>query len=153
MEHLIHCPACGGPVITYKNPFPTADIVAIREGRVLLILRKNPPEGWALPGGFIDYGESAEDAAVRELQEETGLTAASLRLVGVYSRFGRDPRFHTLTVVYLADVSGKESAGDDAKEARWFPLQELPAHIAFDHRDIIADAVRLAANNVPNEPS
>ncbi|MBK6766044.1 MAG: NUDIX hydrolase [bacterium] len=143
MEHLIYCPACGGPVLGYNNPFPTADLVAIQERQVLLILRKNPPSGWALPGGFIDYGESAEDAAVRELQEETGLYAANLRLVGVYSRFGRDPRFHTLTVAYRAEVSGALNAGDDASDARWFPLDGLPDNIAFDHRDIIRDACLL----------
>ena len=142
MEYTTNCPACNAPVIGYKNPFPAADIAAIRDGCVLLILRRNPPEGWALPGGFIDYGESAEDAAVRELREETGLIAGNLRLVGVYSAPGRDFRFHTLSVVYRADVTGVLVAGDDAREARWFPLGGLPDRIAFDHRQVIADALR-----------
>lgn len=141
MELSVKCPTCGQAVITYKNPFPTADIVAIQDGKVLLILRKNPPFGWALPGGFIDYGESAEAAAVREFAEETGLEATNLSLVGVYSRPGRDPRFHTLTVVYRANVAGLLNAGDDAQEAMWFDLRTLPADIAFDHRDIIMDAI------------
>ncbi|MCL4305902.1 NUDIX hydrolase [bacterium] len=141
MELTSYCPQCGHQISTYKNPFPTADVVVVREGKVLLILRKNPPEGWALPGGFIDYGESAEDAAARELSEETGLSAESLCLVGVYSKPGRDPRFHTLTVVFRAEVAGVISAGDDAQEARWFDLSSLPEQIAFDHREIIADAL------------
>jgi len=135
------CPNCGTIVETYRNPYPTTDIVVIRENRILLIRRGIPPEGWALPGGFIDYGESAESAAARELLEETGLSAHSLRLLGVYSEPGRDPRFHTLTVVYLAQAEGVEKAGDDAADARWFSLDDLPADIAFDHRKVIGDAV------------
>jgi 8-oxo-dGTP diphosphatase len=140
MNDSLRCPACGTSVITYKNPLPTVDIVAIRRGEVLLILRKNPPEGWALPGGFVEYGERAEDAAVRELREETGLTATNLKLVGVYSDPSRDARFHTLGVAYAAEVSGELVAGDDAQEARWFALESLPNQIAFDHRKIIRDA-------------
>ncbi len=143
MELSVNCPSCGQAVTTYKNPLPTADVVAIRDGKVLLILRKNPPSGWALPGGFIEYGESAETAATRELIEETGLEAKNLLLVGVYSQPGRDSRFHTLTVAYKANVSGLLNAGDDAQEAKWFDLHSLPEHIAFDHRDIIMDAVML----------
>lgn len=143
MELSVNCPSCGQAVTAYKNPLPTADIVAIRDGKVLLILRKNPPSGWALPGGFIEYGESAETAATRELIEETGLEARNLLLVGVYSKPGRDPRFHTLTVAYKASVGGLLNAGDDAQEAKWFDLHSLPEHIAFDHRDIIMDAVML----------
>ena len=142
MELKTTCPACGAPVHTYRNPFPTTDVVVLRGGRVLLIRRRNPPEGWALPGGFVDYGESAEAAATRELKEETGLEVVTLRLLGVYSAPGRDPRFHTLTVVYLADASGEPAAGDDAAEARWFALNDLPEPIAFDHRQIITDASR-----------
>lgn len=143
MELPVNCPSCGQSVIAYKNPFPTADIVAIQDGKVLMILRKNPPSGWALPGGFIDYGESAESAAIRELAEETGLEATNLKLVGVYSRPGRDPRFHTLTVVYKASVNGFLNAGDDAQAAKWFDLHGLPEQIAFDHREIIMDAIML----------
>ncbi|MBU0508592.1 NUDIX hydrolase [bacterium] len=134
------CPRCGTVVETYRNPFPTTDVVLIREGRVLLIRRGAPPEGWALPGGFIDYGESAEAAARRELSEETGLRATALSLLGVYSEPGRDPRFHTLSVVYLGEADGELRAGDDVTDARWFPLASLPADVAFDHRQIVADA-------------
>jgi ADP-ribose pyrophosphatase YjhB (NUDIX family) len=142
------CPHCGGIVETYRNPFPTADVVVIRNGAVLLIRRKNPPEGYALPGGFIDYGETAEAAAVRELAEETGLEALSLQLLGVYSDPNRDPRFHTLTVVFIGQVEGTLKAGDDAAEAQWFPLTRLPEPIAFDHRQIIADAVNFLSPEV-----
>ena len=139
------CPNCGTIVATYKNPFPTVDVVLINAGKVLLIERKNEPLGWALPGGFVDYGESAENAAARELEEETGLRAIHLDLLGVYSAPARDPRFHTLTVVYLGQAEGTISAGDDAGDARWFGLNALPEHIAFDHRQIIFDAVRHLA--------
>jgi 8-oxo-dGTP diphosphatase len=142
MELTTHCPVCGTSVHIYRNPFPTVDTVVLRHGQVLLIRRRNPPEGWALPGGFVNYGESAETAAARELKEETGLETVTLRLLGVYSAPGRDPRFHTLSVVYLADAVGDLQAGDDAAEACWFPVHALPDQIAFDHRQIIADAVR-----------
>ncbi|MBU1920863.1 NUDIX hydrolase [bacterium] len=137
MIYSIKCDRCGNEVEAYRNPFPTVDIAVIRAGKILLIERKNPPAGWALPGGFVDYGESAEAAAVRELQEETGLRANNLRLFGVYSEPGRDPRFHTLSVVYLADAEGEARAGDDAGRAAWFEFSGLPAQIAFDHRQII----------------
>lgn len=139
------CPSCGTVIEVFKNPFPTVDVVLIRGGEVLLIERTNEPQGWALPGGFVDYGESAEAAAARELAEETGLKARSLELLGVYSQPGRDPRFHTLTVVYLGRADGELAAGSDAGAARWFPLNALPAQIAFDHRQIIADAARCLA--------
>jgi ADP-ribose pyrophosphatase YjhB (NUDIX family) len=141
MIHIVKCARCGSDVETYRNPFPTVDIVVIRDRKILLIERKNPPEGWALPGGFIDYGESAETAAVRELREETGLIASRIDLLGVYSEPGRDPRFHTLSVVYLAQADGVVQAGDDAGRAEWFEFDLLPGLIAFDHRRIIADAL------------
>jgi len=137
MIHTIKCTNCGSDVEAYRNPFPTVDAAVVRDGRILLIERRNPPAGWALPGGFVDYGESAEDAVVRELLEETGLTATSLSLFGVYSEPGRDPRFHTLSVVYLVDANGEACAGDDAGRAEWFKFDSLPDQIAFDHRQII----------------
>jgi 8-oxo-dGTP diphosphatase len=138
--HIVKCPRCGSDVEAYRNPFPTVDIVVIRSRKVLLIERKNPPEGWALPGGFIDYGEASETAAARELEEETGLIASELTLLGVYSEPHRDPRFHTLSVVYLAQTEGVAQAGDDAARAEWFAFNQLPTQIAFDHRKIISDA-------------
>lgn len=137
----ITCPACGASY-TPRNPYPTVDIVLYRADRgVLLIERRNPPHGWALPGGFIDYGESAERAAIREAAEETGLDVRLTRLLGVYSDPSRDPRFHTLSVVYAAEADDgvEPCAGDDARNARFFPLTELPDTMAFDHRKILAD--------------
>jgi ADP-ribose pyrophosphatase YjhB (NUDIX family) len=140
MKIEINCPHCGGVIETFRNPFPTADILFHRPGEVLLIRRKNPPFGWALPGGFIDYGESAEHAAAREAKEETGLEVRNLRQFRVYSEAGRDPRFHTLTVVFIAEPIGEIHAGDDAAQAEWFGLDGLPPDMAFDHAKIIADA-------------
>jgi 8-oxo-dGTP diphosphatase len=118
------------------------DIVLHRDPQgILLIERGNPPHGWALPGGFIDCGESAEQAALREALEETGLAVRLTGLLGVYSDPDRDPRFHTLSVAYTAecDDGAIPCAGDDARNARFFPLDALPVDIAFDHRRIIAD--------------
>ena len=137
----VSCAQCGAALVP-RNPFPTVDIVLYRAGHgVLLIERRNPPHGWALPGGFIDYGESAEQAAVREALEETGLAVRLAGLLGVYSDPDRDPRFHTLSVVYeaTADQDATPCAGDDAKNARFFPLDALPSNMAFDHGRIVAD--------------
>lgn len=142
MQEYLVCPNCGENVIKFTNPAPTADIVALRDDKVLMILRKNPPEGWALPGGFVEYGETVEAAAMRELFEETGLTAHSLRLVGVYSDPSRDLRRHTLTVAFAAEVTGELRAGADAADVKWFGLSDLPAKIAFDHLQVIRDAAR-----------
>jgi len=133
------CPSCGHVSERYKNPYPTADIIVDIGGKVVLIERNNPPSGWAIPGGFIDYGESAEHAAVREIREETGLEVYDLALFGVYSDPARDPRFHTLTVVYTANSDGVPVAGDDAGDAQLFSLDELPEEMAFDHRDILEE--------------
>lgn len=132
-------------------PFPatpalTTDCVVFdARGRVLLIRRKNPPfvGGYALPGGFVDIGERIEDACRRELSEETGLKVGDLRLIGVYSDPGRDPRGHTCSVAYLAEVeSATPKAGDDAAAAEW--VEGWRAHpLAFDHAEIIADAEKL----------
>ncbi|WMW66463.1 NUDIX hydrolase [Nitratidesulfovibrio liaohensis] len=163
MEHRVPCPHCGGPVVMYRNPAPTVDILIHEPGRgIVLIRRRNEPPGWALPGGFIDYGESAEAAAVREAREETGLDVELTGLVGVYSDPGRDPRHHTLSVVYAARVRGggvagsatgdaastaaepvaAPIAGDDAADARFFAPDQLPQPMAFDHAKIIADWLR-----------
>lgn len=160
MEHRVPCPHCGGSVVMYRNPAPTVDILIHEPGRgIVLIRRRNEPPGWALPGGFIDYGESAEAAAVREAREETGLDVELTGLVGVYSEPGRDPRHHTLSVVYAARVCGGAGAGpatgdaaplaegpsaapvagDDAEDARFFMPDDLPQPMAFDHAKIIAD--------------
>ncbi len=122
-----------------RNPLPTVDLIIEYNGGILLIKRKNPPKGWALPGGFVDYGESLEAAAVREAKEETGLDVELVRQFHVYSQPGRDPRHHTITMVFLAKAKGKAIAGDDAKEIGVFNKNTLPDKIAFDHRDILND--------------
>jgi ADP-ribose pyrophosphatase YjhB (NUDIX family) len=122
-----------------SNPFPTADLIIEYNRGIVLIKRKNPPEGWALPGGFVEYGESLEAAAVREAKEETGLDVELLRQFHAYSDPKRDPRHHTITIVFIATAKGKASAGDDAKEIGVFSKDTLPEQIAFDHRDIIND--------------
>jgi len=130
-----------------KTPLLTVDCVVLNpRGEVLLIQRKNEPfKGhYALPGGFVDIGETVEDACRRELLEETGVKAGRLRLVGVYSDPNRDPRGHTASVVFLTRVrSTKLEAGDDAASAQWVAnWRRLP--LAFDHAKILADATRMA---------
>ncbi len=122
-----------------RNPVPTVDIIIEFDGGVVLVERANPPSGWALPGGFIDYGESAEHAAAREALEETGLTLEGMEQFRVYSEPDRDPRMHTLTVVFTARGRGELHAGDDAAAAAVHRLDDLPAEIAFDHRRILED--------------
>jgi len=129
---------------THRNPFPTVDIIIeMAPGLIILIKRKNPPPGWALPGGFVDYGESLEDAAIREAQEETDLTVTQLRQMHTYSRPDRDPRFHTISTVFVARAEGLPKAQDDATEIGLFSGDNLPQEIAFDHREILKDYFRL----------
>jgi 8-oxo-dGTP diphosphatase len=135
----IDCPKCGSPVAVFRNPVPTVDIILESPEGILLINRKNPPLGWALPGGFVDYGESAEQATIRETEEETGLNIANVRQFHCYSAPDRDPRHHTISVVFTAEYSGNLQASDDASEARFFPWDQFPDHIAFDHRQILED--------------
>ena len=151
MVKIRPCPHCGKEIEVYRNPTPTTDVVIVvdtPEGvGVVLIERRNPPHGWALPGGFIDYGETSEQAAVREMREETGLAVRLTGLLGVYSDPDRDPRQHTLSVVYtgVAEDPSQLAAGDDAARAEVFPLTRLP-ELVFDHGKILADfAARLKA--------
>jgi 8-oxo-dGTP diphosphatase len=136
---------------TYRNPLPTVDVLLYVPGRgVVLVERKNPPFGWALPGGFVDYGESCETAARREAKEETGLTVELTGLLGVYSEPDRDPRHHTISVVYTAqavDLS-ELAAGDDAAQAVFHPVDALPP-LAFDHARIVGDYLRHLENLRP----
>jgi len=126
-----------------RNPSLTADIIIEMAGgpgrRIVLVRRKNPPPGWALPGGFVDYGETVEAAAIREAFEETGLKVNLVRQLHTYSEPGRDPRGHTVSVVFVATASGEPRGGDDASIAKAFDPADLPADIAFDHRQIIQD--------------
>jgi len=139
METNISCPHCGGVVTVYRNPIPTTDIIITIDNAIVLIKRRNPPEGWALPGGFIDYGEAAETAAMREALEETSLKIEDLKLFGVYSDPKRDPRHHTLTVVFTARAEGQPEAADDASDIGLFSRDKLPPNIAFDHAKILDD--------------
>jgi len=124
---------------TYRNPFPTVDTIVEMDKGIVLINRKNPPFGWALPGGFVNYGESLEEAARRETKEETNLDIKELRQFRVYSSPQRDPRCHTITTVFTARSQGKMKARDDAKKIKVFRREELPQELAFDHRQILED--------------
>ena len=136
----------------YKNPKPTVDIIIDQNDSVLLIERKNPPFGWALPGGFVDEGESIEAAAVREAKEETNLDINLRQLLYVYSDPKRDSRQHNISIVFIADAAGKMMAGDDATQAKFFPLNALPP-LAFDHREILTDYLRWKQNGVFPDPA
>lgn len=129
-----------------RTPRLTVDTVVVHDGKVLLIRRGHPPfqDHWALPGGFVDEGETVEQAAERETREETGLRVRLEGLIGVYSDPERDPRGHTVSVVFLAGPHGQSDpstvqGGDDAAQAEWFPLDQPPP-LAFDHDQILAAA-------------
>lgn len=158
LKDQLICPHCGKSVKTYRNPFPTVDIIIQmplgasdeRTGSadcrnqhasagIVLIKRKNPPFGWALPGGFVDYGEPLESAAVREAAEETSLKVSLLCQLGAYSDPSRDPRHHTLSVVFVARGTGVPKAADDATDIGVFDQASLPRPLAFDHEKILQD--------------
>lgn len=127
----------------YKNPLPTVDIIIevdeADKNRLILIKRKNPPRGWALPGGFVDYGESLEEAAVREAKEETSLDISLMHQLHTYSDPDRDPRHHTITTVYVASAKGTAKAMDDAENIGIFDETDLPENLVFDHGKILKD--------------
>lgn len=136
---------------TYKYPRPavTADCVVITneaEPKVLLIKRRNPPfkGSWAFPGGFMDMDETAEQCAIRELEEEAGLKIEDIVQIGAYSKVDRDPRGRTVTVAYLVRIDSPVAVigQDDAAKAEWFPLSTLPL-LAFDHEEIMRDAMKI----------
>jgi 8-oxo-dGTP diphosphatase len=122
-----------------RNPTPTVDIIIELPGGIVLIERKNPPHGWAIPGGFVDYGESLEAAAVREAREETSLDVELTRQFHTYSEPARDPRFHTITTVYVARGRGTPAAADDAASLGVFGRENLPGPLCFDHGRILDD--------------
>ncbi|UPT78526.1 NUDIX hydrolase [Sulfurovum sp. XGS-02] len=133
---------------TPKTPYLTTDgIIELYEEErfkgIVLIERKNEPKGLALPGGFVDVGERVEEALVREMQEETNLEVEISRLLGVYSDPKRDPRFHTASVVFVAQAQGQPKGGDDAKTAKVFALEEIPIdQLVFDHSAILKEYLR-----------
>ena len=130
--------------MNYKSPRLTVDGAILKDKKILLIKRKNDPyKGkWALPGGFVEYGEKVEDTAVREVYEETGLKTKIRDIIGIYSDPNRDPRGHIITIVYLLDIQGGKLKGsDDASDAKFFDLENLPG-LSFDHDIIIKDVIR-----------
>lgn len=131
----------------YRNPTPTVDIIIELRDRphrpIVLIERLNPPLGWAIPGGFVDYGEAVETAARREAAEETGLQVELVEQFYVYSDPSRDPRQHTLSVVFLATAIGEAKAGDDAKQLKVFEPWQIPTDLCFDHDRILQDYLRF----------
>jgi 8-oxo-dGTP diphosphatase len=130
--------------MSYKNPSITADGILLKDKQILLVQRKNEPfKGkWALPGGFVEYGEKTEDTVAREVFEETGLKTKICGLAGVYSDPERDPRGHTITIAYVLEIiGGTLKAGDDASDVKFFKVNKLPA-LSFDHETIINDAVQ-----------
>ncbi len=139
MKKMYTCPVCAHTEIQYKNPVPTVDVIIEIGDQIVLIERKNPPYGWAIPGGFVDYGESVEDAARREAREETSLDVALRSLLGVYSSPDRDPRFHTISTVFIGRAEGKPVAADDAKTVGLFSAGNVPDAMAFDHAEILKD--------------
>ena len=141
-------------------PIPTTPLIAVdiiielidRPQRpIILIERKNPPYGWAIPGGFVDVGETLEHAAVREAREETCLDVTLKALLGNYSDPRRDQRFHTVSAVYIAEARGEPMAADDAANLKWYTPQNLPASLAFDHDKILQDYLRYLQNRLPAE--
>jgi 8-oxo-dGTP diphosphatase len=129
--------------MTYRNPTPTVDIIIELDDRphrpIVLIERLNEPYGWAIPGGFVDYGESVETAAIREAKEEIGLSVELIEQFHVYSEPRRDPRQHTISVVFLATAIGEPKAGDDAKNLGIFEPWRIPSNLCFDHDRILRD--------------
>ncbi len=135
------CPTCGTTIPLYKNPVPTVDIIIETGGGIVLIERKNPPPGWALPGGFVDYKESYEQAAIREAEEETGLRVTLIKQFHTYSDPDRDPRQHTASTVFIARADGVPRGSDDALQAKIFSRASLPP-LVFDHGKILDDYFR-----------
>lgn len=130
----------------YRNPFPTVDIIIELQDHansIVLIERKNKPFGWALPGGFVDEGEALETAAIREAKEETTLEVTLTTQLKSYSDPTRDPRFHTISTVFIATAPGDPVAADDAENVAIHPLDQLPECLAFDHRKILDDYIEF----------
>ena len=124
--------------MAHRNPLLTVDIIIECNAGIVLIERRNPPHGWALPGGFVDYGESLEKAALREAREETSLKVRLVEQMHTYSDPGRDPRHHTVSTVFIAKARGTPHGADDALQAALFSETDLPIPIVFDHSTILS---------------
>ncbi len=140
----MNCPECGTAIKTYRNPFPTVDILIECEtpagkNGLILIHRKNDPKVWAIPGGFVDYGESVEDAARREALEETSLNVKLIRQFHCYSDPARDQRQHNISIVFIAKAKGTPKAADDADDIMICNKEEIPQELGFDHKLILED--------------
>ena len=127
----------------YRNPAPAVDVAIVHEEKIILIRRSRDPfKGkWALPGGFVEYGEPVEETALREVMEETGMEIELVEILGIYSSPDRDPRSHTVTTTFVANpVKGDPSGGDDAAEAKWCEIDAInPNDLAFDHGQMLKD--------------
>lgn len=144
MKMVEKCPKCGQSFPRRRSPTPTVDIIIeIPLKGIVLIQRANPPLGWALPGGYVDYGESLEAAACREALEETGLKVELLGQLHTYSDPRRDPRQHNISTVFVARALGTPKAEDDARSLEIFRLKDLPQEMAFDHAAILADYLKV----------
>jgi 8-oxo-dGTP diphosphatase len=139
--------------MTYRNPAPTVDIIIELVDRpsrpIILIERHNPPLGWAIPGGFVDYGEPIETAALREAEEEIGLKVELIEQFHVYSDPNRDPRQHTISIVFRAMATGEPKAGDDAKGVGIFETWQIPKNLCFDHDKILRDYLKYRYYAIP----
>jgi ADP-ribose pyrophosphatase YjhB (NUDIX family) len=150
----IVCKKCGYEWEEWNNPIPTVDaLIEIYDDSekfkgIVLIKRKNFPYGWAIPGGFMDYGESAETTAIREAEEETTLKVEIQYLLGFYSNPDRDPRHHTVTAVYVCKSYGTPKGNDDAAEAKIFDITDIPQNLAFDHNKVIKDYIKRKKNEI-----
>ncbi len=130
-----------------RNPLITVDIIIELDAGIVLIERLNPPHGWALPGGFVDYGEPLEKAAIREAKEETSLDITLTEQFHSYSAPDRDPRHHTVTTVFIANAKGTPKAADDAKNLGVYKKENLPGVIVFDHENILSDYFRYKSGH------
>ena len=143
MKKEIKCPSCGAVIETFKNPIPTVDIIIHYQKKIVFIKRGEPPFGLALPGGYVEYGESLENAAYREALEETNLKVENLTQFKAYSDPGRDQRQHNITVVFFGNGTGNPSAGSDAREIVLLSPEEALDHdFAFDHKEILSEYIR-----------
>ncbi|AFY69444.1 NUDIX hydrolase [Thalassoporum mexicanum PCC 7367] len=142
--------------MTYRNPIPTVDIIIEMQDRpdrpIVLIERKHEPFGWAIPGGFVDYGESLATAAVREALEETSLTVELIEQFHAYSDPERDRRKHTISNVFIAIATGQPKAADDAKSLKLFEPWQFPTQLCFDHDQILQDYWRYRHYGIKPQP-